>query len=101
MFGVDKDERAELSIFQRDILFGLRHVFNDVMGKEIFASVVADLERDNERLYNITYSQRLSDQWKIKGGVRVYDAPQKETLPKGLEIFDKDNTFSITLSRFF
>lgn len=101
MFGIDKDERAELAIFQRDILFGLRHVFNDVMGKEIFVSIIHDLERDNERLYNASYSQRLTDQWKYKLGVRVYDAPKKETLAKGLEVFDEDTSVNLTLSRFF
>ncbi|MDC1175495.1 hypothetical protein OAT67_08855 [Bacteriovoracaceae bacterium] len=101
IFGVDKEERAELSVFQRDFLFAIRHVFNDVMGKEIFLSLVSDMERDNERFYNFSYSQRLTDTWKIKTGIRVYDAPQKESIAKGLEVLDNDNSINFTLSRFF
>jgi hypothetical protein len=71
------------------------------MGKEIFASVIMDLERDSEFLFSANYTQRLSDNWKVKFGVRAYEAPQKGVIPRGLEVFHGDNHIHFTLKRFF
>ena len=101
VFGVDKQTRSELNIFQRDAFIGLRHAFNDEMGTEVFLSMITDIERDNERLFNASYTRRLSDTWKIKTGLRVYDAPKKESLTKGLEAYDGDNHVHLSLTRYF
>lgn len=101
IFGVDEERRAELGIFQRDVMFAIRHAYNDTMGTELFASFFMDIERSNERLFTASYSRRLSDDWKLKGGLRIYDAPKKGTTPKGLEVFDGNNHFTFTLTRFF
>lgn len=101
VLGVDKDRRAELSVFQKDVLGGFRLAFNNVMGSELFVSMIRDIERDSESLYNVSYSQRLSDQWKIKTGFRVYDAPQKGSLPMGLETLNEDNHVFVNLLRYF
>lgn len=101
LLGVDKDRRAEMSAFQRDVLGGFRMAFNNVMGSELFVSMIRDIERDKESLYNVSYSQRLSDQWKIKTGFRVYDAPQKGTLPLGLETLNEDNHVFLNVIRYF
>ncbi len=101
ILGTTKDERARLGAFQRDALFGLRYSFNDIMGSELFVSFITDLERDNERLYNISYSRRLSDVWKIQTGLRIYDAPQKGATPLGLETLDGANHVILNLTRFF
>lgn len=101
ILGTTKVERSRLGIFQRDILLGVRHAFNDVMGSEIFVSMLHDLERDNERLYNFSYSRRLSDLWKINLGFRVYDAPKKGSVARGLEVLDGANHCLINLTRFF
>lgn len=101
ILGTTEDERARLGAFQRDALFGVRYAFNDIMGSEIFVSFITDLERDQERLFNFSYSRRLSDVWKIQTGVRFYDAPQKGTVPQGLEALDGANHVILNLTRFF
>lgn len=101
LLGLNKEERAATSIFQRDVFLGYRFSFNDTMGKEILLSAIADLERSREYLYNLSYSQRLSNAWKVQTSLRVYDAPQKKEVPQGLEALDEASGVSLTLTRFF
>lgn len=101
VLGLNKEERASTSIFQRDIFLGYRFSFNDTMGKEILFNVIADLERSHEYLYNLSYSQRLSNTWKIESSLRFYDAPQKGDIPQGLEALDESTGLNLTLTRFF
>lgn len=101
ILGTTELERSRLGAFQRDVLFGVRHAFNDVMGSELFVSMIHDLERDNERLYNFSYSRRLSDLWKINSGLRIYDAKPKGSVARGLEVLDGAHHFLINLTRFF
>lgn len=101
IFGTTKEERSRLGVFQRDVFLGLRHSFNDIMGSELFLTMIHDLERKNERLYNFSYSRRLSDLWKMNLGIRIYDAPQKGTVARGLEALDGAHHGIISLTRFF
>jgi hypothetical protein len=101
IIGISKEERAQQSVFQRDVMFGIRHVLNDIDGKEVFISTIMDIERTHEKLFNFSYTQRLSDIWKIKTGIRHYQAPQQEALPKGLETFDGDSAGYFNLIRYF
>lgn len=101
LFGLEKEERQRAAIFQRDLFLGYRYAFNDVSGRELLLSAIADLERSNERLYNITFSQRLGNLWRVRSALRVYDADQKESIPQGLELLDKSSGLSIVLTRFF
>ena len=96
-----EEERYALSAFQRDILVGWRHSWNDVMGRQLLATFIFDTERSNEYLFNASYEQRLSDTWKIRGGVRYIDAAPKDVFPIGLENLDEDNQVFLTVSRFF
>ena len=101
IWGLNSRDRAELETFQNDVLLAYRYAFNDIWGQEIFFSIIHDLERDDERLYNLSYSTRLDDYWKIRSGLRYYEAPQKGDLPVGLEILDEDHHAHLTLTRFF
>lgn len=101
ILGTTKEERARISVFQRDIFLGLRHSFNDIMGSELFLTMIHDLERDNERLYNFSYSRRLSDLWKVNFGIRIYDAPKKGSIARGLETLNGAHHGLISLTRFF
>ena len=96
-----KEERADLSIFQRDVLIGIRHALNDVMGTEFFLSFLTDVERDREYLVSFQYSRRLSNNWKIKLGAKYIDAPLKGTIPQGLEYSHEKNELNMKLTRFF
>lgn len=101
VLGQGRSTRSELSLFQRDIMLGYRLAFNDTMGKELFVSLIKDIERKNETLYNFYYTQRLSDDWKVKMGFRVYDAPMKGDYPIGLEAYHNSHYVFLNLSRFF
>ncbi|MCB1042451.1 MAG: hypothetical protein KDC35_05920 [Acidobacteria bacterium] len=100
-FGVNESERAALGTFQRDLLVGYRHAFNDIAGRELLVTVITDLERSHEWLANLRYSQRLSDTWSVSAGLRYIDAPPKRTLAQGLELLDGANQIFLTLKRFF
>ena len=99
--GVNKETRSELSPFQRDMLLAYRYAFNDKNSREFFASFIFDMERSHEYFASLSYSQRLGESWKLTGGLRYYDAPKKQSVPKGLEIFHQDSQVSVKLSRFF
>lgn len=101
LLGVSEQTRAELATFQRDVLVGFKHFFNDVMGSELTFTAIVDIERDQERLFNLSFTRRLSDSWKFNTGLRIYDAPQKDTVATGLEFLDGDNHVFFNLSRFF
>jgi hypothetical protein len=101
IFGVSRDARAELSTFQKDALIGFRHSFGDVMGSELIMTFIKDIERDNEKLLNISFTRRLSDSWKFNTGIRIYDAPVKTTLATGLEFLDQADHAFFNLSRYF
>ncbi len=100
-FGVAEHERAALGIFQRDLLLGYRHAFNDMLGRELLVTWIADLERDHEFLINMRYSQRLNDTWSIETGFRLVDAPVKNQTAVGLESLDGANQIFVNLRRYF
>ncbi|WP_127717023.1 hypothetical protein [Halobacteriovorax sp. HLS] len=99
IFGVSKDKRRRLGTFQRDALLGMRYNFNDTMGSELFTSIIQDLEYSDERLVNISFTRRLSDNWKYQTGLRVYQA--KERGFYGMQIFKGDSYAFLNISRFF
>lgn len=99
IFGPSKVERRRLSTFQRDALVGLRYNFNDLMGSELFMSYIQDLEYTDERLFNVSFTRRLSDQWKYKLGIRSYQA--KERGFYGLQVYKGDGQGYLNISRFF
>ncbi len=96
-----KVKRSTLNVFQKDLLFGYRFSFNDILNKQIFVSLISDLERGREHLVTLSYSQRLNDKWNIKSFLRYIDAPQKSFVPSGLEFLDKDNQVGLNLIRYF
>ncbi len=98
---VSKENRANLSIFQRDALIGYRFALNDVLSKELFISFIFDMERSHEYLFSTTYSQRITDTWSLKTGFRYIDAPQKSLVKIGLEPLHQDNQVNLTLTKYF
>jgi hypothetical protein len=99
---ISSARRDELGIFQNDLFIGCRHAFNDVNGKELVVSLISDMNRSHEYLFQSTYSQRLNQFWKIKLGLRYIDAPIKnKPTPIGLEVLNQDHQFSLAFSRFF
>jgi hypothetical protein len=102
ILNTDEEARAELSLFQRDVMVGARLAINDVMGREFSFNLVKDLERKNETIINFSYNQRVTDNIKLNSGIRYISAPQKISLYKeGLEAFDEDGYAYFHLTRFF
>ena len=101
LFGVSDDARAELSIFQKDVLAGFRLSLNDVDGTEFTATMITDIERDNERLYNFSFARRLTDLWKLSAGLRLYNATQKGETATGLETLNNADHIFTNITRFF
>lgn len=99
--------RPELPPFQRDVLIGYRHIFNDVDGTTLQAGLIVDLEAPEQILAAVQYRQRLSDVWSIDANLRIIHAPPPEAegpmaeLPEGLERWHEANELNITLSRYF
>ncbi len=100
-FGVNREERAALHPFQRDLLVGYRHSWNDVLSKELLITAIFDVERKNEFLLSASYKQRLNDTWGVTLGLRIVNAPPKKDVPVGLEGLHKSNQIYMTLSRYF
>lgn len=101
ILNASKEERANLDIFQKDILIGVRHNLNDVMGSEFLLSAITDLEREKEHLVSFEYKRRLSNNWKAELGFKVVEAPQKAAIPQGLEFSHEKNEINFKLTRFF
>ena len=97
----NRSQRAQLSLFQRDLLFGYRFAFNDAYSKELFVSVIFDIERREEYLANLSYGQRLSDFYSLRMGLRFTHAPQKGATATGLETLDDANQIYFNLIRSF
>lgn len=102
LIGVQKNLRFNINPFQRDALLGMRHAFNDINGREFFVGIIADLERTRELMVSASYSQRLSDVWKIKLSSRYIDAqPSGPMDVTGMRVLNNDHQVEINLSRFF
>jgi hypothetical protein len=101
--GTSKEERQRLSIFQRDMFLGYRFSLNDFMGREFLLSSIIDLEGRSEQLYSLSYSQRLSDFWRIRTGLRIYQAkrPVDRLRTSGMQLLRRSDSFNLTLTRYF
>ena len=102
IFGLSSTlERKEAHLFQGDIFLGLRHNFNDLMGKNIDLGFVTDMD-SNEKIVRLSYAQRLSNQWKFKAEASFIHAPMgRETIPQGLQNQHKDHSGLLNLTYYF
>jgi hypothetical protein len=101
VLGLEARKRYEITAFQNDLMLGWRYAFNDVMGSEFFIGFFADLERSREFFYSTYFARRLSDSWKFKVGLRVFQIDQKGSSPIGLELFDHDSHATAALIYYF
>ncbi|MDB2426211.1 hypothetical protein N9W41_01565 [bacterium] len=101
ILGVEKAVAQSLNAFQNDILLGWRFAFNNINGSEIFVSVIYDLEKESEYLFNLSYSSRLSDVWKYSAGYRSYESTSTSVPPNGFENFKESDHLFFNLSRYF
>lgn len=101
LFSVTEDQRAGLSLFQRDAMVGYRHEFNDSVQRKLFVSFIFDIERENEYLWSLTYSQNIWKRLRLEFGWRLVDAPQEESFPVGLEVLNNSDHLQLSLKKPF
>ena len=100
--GANRDDRASLSTFQRDVLVGYRHDWNDIPGRRLTVTLIGDIERSDEWLLSLAYFQRLGDSWGLDANLRWIDAePRVPTDPVGLERLDGDHQLRFVFRRYF
>lgn len=102
VLGVSEAEKSKVSVFQQDFMVGVRWSLNDLMGREFYATVIGDFEHGSEWLFNTSYNQRISDNWKYYTGFRYISAtPADPNNKKGLENFDGSGYLYFNIARFF
>jgi hypothetical protein len=94
---VKLNEPFSASIFDDDVVFGLRFTFNDTQSTELLATTVVDREGDGVS-YNLEASRRLGDSWKLSMEVRGVAYVEKGTI---LASFDNDDRVRLELTRHF
>jgi hypothetical protein len=102
-FGLKKEERRRRSLFHRHAFVGWRFSLNDILGKEFLLSSIIDIEDPQQRMYNASYSQRLTDAWRIRSAIRVFEAPKPER-PRdasGFQFLRRSDSFTLSLTRYF
>ena len=87
--------------FENDILLGYRHSLNDADGKEFFLTFISDITRWPEILVSASYSQRLSDVWGIKTGLRFIWATPESEFPQNLQALNTDHQLNLSVTRYF
>lgn len=96
-YGWDERGKSASSIMQNDLFGGLRFAFNDEAGTEILAGVGRDLDFDTTS-FSAEASQRLNNDWKISGEMRLVDASNSAD---PVYRFRKDDYIKGTLSWYF
>ncbi len=66
------DDRSEdaSTLFQNDLMLGVRLTLNDVQSSELLVGAIFDLE-DDTRFFNLEASRRLGDRWKLTAELRL------------------------------
>lgn len=68
----DREQRLRLHPFQREVMLGYRHAFNDLKNREFIVAIISDLETPSEYVAYGEYSQRISDHFTIEGNLRSF-----------------------------
>lgn len=102
VIGGDTDaERKRLHPFQRDVLVGYRHDFQDVAGTELLVGCMVDLE-DEQVLANVNFKRRLSGTFTVEASLRAIHAPDGDPLqPVGLQTLHDTRYATLTLRHHF
>ncbi len=106
----ERDEEALTTLFEHDIAFGTRWVFNDLSDTQALIGVIWDVETD-EYVVNLEASRRLGDAWTLLLEGRVFggaDDPNAGALLQSLAdgnnksaSLQRDDYIQIELTRFF
>lgn len=99
--GLNKQERHQQSVFQRDAALAIRYALNDVNSQEWQFSTIVDLERSKEALFNFSYQRRVWEDWRLDAGATWFEAKRVDSNFVGLEAFKDNQFFYLNLSYYF
>lgn len=101
----------DLGPFQKDVLVGYRHRFNDVAGTRLQGGVMVDVDDPTgEQMIVAQFERRLGDVWSLSANLRAIlaepqpdleDRALAELRAVGMERWNNANELNLTLSRFF
>ena len=94
MFGPSREKLLKDVVFQQDMFLGMKYDFNDPMGKSIKWVYIRDTGGKNEKIYQVSYNQRLREDISASIGGRRYHAPKEDEFDKsvGLQRYHDDNS---------
>lgn len=98
--GVPRELARTLSPFQRDLLIGHRLGFARANSAELLSYVIVDLDDPGERLWNLSYQQRVAEHYTLALAARVFQAPRSAPAFGFAALRDADH-LRISLTRHF
>jgi len=106
VLGVTGDEAKSLGAFQRDIMLGYRHSFNDFKSHEIQIAYIYDLQFYDESLINLQHSMRFNNYWTMESRLTLIETrkPDGDDLQAsfyGLKPVRESDNILINIIRFF
>ncbi len=101
IFGVERNVRQGLHVFQNDALAGYRLAFNDVAGTEFLVSGILDIEDFDQLLLNASLTRRLGDEWRIAVAARLVFAPVSSGTAMGIQVPRRSDHLRLALTRYF
>ena len=106
VLGVTGNEARSLGAFQRDIMLGYRHSFNDFKSHELQFATILDVQDGDESLYTLKHSMRANNDWTIETTLTVIDTnkPDSTNLAEsyyGLKPVRESDNILFNVIRFF
>lgn len=104
--GVTYEEARTLGAFQRDLMLGYRHNFNDFKSHEVQFAAIIDVQEMDENLYTFKHSMRANNDWTIETTLTVIDTakPDSDNLAEsyyGLKPVRESDNILFNIIRFF
>ena len=93
----DDRDSAATSLFENDVMMGLRLALNDEQSSEALLGLITDANTQ-ESMISLEASTRLGDNWTLEVEVRSYQHVKNSGF---LQALSKDDLMQIQLSRFF
>jgi len=77
-YAFDERQAQATTLFDNDLMFGVRILLNDIQSSELLMGLIVDLDNQG-RFFNLEASRRLADSWKLSAQARIYaNMPQGE-----------------------
>lgn len=106
VLGVTYEEARTLGAFQRDIMLGYRHNFNDFKSHQLQFALITDLQEYDETAFSMKHSMRANNYWTIETTLSVIETakPDSDNLAEsyyGLKPIRESDNILFNVIRFF